>query len=179
MLGQAWNSVTERCILSSWKKLCPYLIENDFEGFDLNQEESQQKVQALRELRSAGIQDAEDEDIEEMLNANFQLEVEELEQIVKEREEQYEKERANAAKLKPERRELNKAMLDEIMETAKHLKDIIVKYDFNADRATRAMNGISQHVSIYKRLLHEKQQAMPQASIMNYFSPKTTPVHFF
>ena len=66
-------------------------------------------------------------------------------------------------------------MLDEIMETAEHLKDIIVKYDFNADRATRAMNGISQHVSIYKRLLHEKRQAMPQASIENYFSPRSTP----
>ena len=175
LLGQAWNNVTERCIISSWKKLCPYLLENDFEGFDVNQEESRHKVQALKELRSAGINDAKDEDIEEMLNANFQLEFEDLEKIVKEREEDYERDRALAAKSKPDKRELNKVMLEEIMETAEHLKDIILKYDFNADRATRAMNGISQHVSIYKRLLHEKRQAMPQASIMSYFSPKSTP----
>ena len=98
--------VTEKCIISSWKKLCPYLIENYFEGFDLVHEEGQHKIQALRELRSAGIQDAEDEDIEEMLNANFQLEVEELEKIMKEHEAQYEKDRANAAKLKPEKKRI-------------------------------------------------------------------------
>ena len=167
----AWAEVTVNCIRGAWQKLCPdYAV--DFQGFSLDSRLSEERLKCLSLAKQVGLDEVEEEDVNELLEAiNEELTAEELQEVEDERirlEEQVEASTASTSS-PVTTKQLTVKHLQEFQRRINSALSYLEEIDPNVERSGMVRRKITAAVAQYDQLLYEKRRDAQQSRIDKFF----------
>ena len=170
----AWAEVTVNCIRGAWKNLCPDHAV-DFEGFCLDSRLSEERRQCLTLAKRVGLDEVEEEDVSELLEAiNEELTVEELQELEEQRQE-FEEQVEAAARGGPSTssplatKQLTVKNLQEFQRRINSALSYLEEIDPNVERSGMVRRKITAACTQYDQLLYEKRRDAQQSRIDTFF----------
>ena len=171
----AWAKVTVNCIRGAWKKLCPdYAV--DFQGFSLDSRLSEERLKCLTLAKKVGLDDVEEEDVNELLESiNEELTAEDLQELEEQRielEEQLEAASSEPSTSQVVTKQLTVKNLQELQRRINHALNFAEEIDPNVERSGLFRRKVTALCAPYEQLLYEKRRDSQQSKIERFF-PRT------
>jgi hypothetical protein len=156
-----------------WWKFLPDSVD-DFVDFEPSDEFTQIKASCVALARQVGLEEVENEDVEELLQSHTEdLPTRDLQQLVAEGQveaaDDDDDDDDEVQQTAPQ--ELNTSQLSSALSgIVKHFQ-WIEDNDYNAERSRIALHGIHSHLEPYKQLLYERRKLAKQQKLDFYFKP--------
>lgn len=145
----AWQEVTEKCMNGVWKKIWPEVSQD-------SQREEPIVDQIVNLMNSAGLEDIEEHDVEELLQVSGEsLTNDDLQELA---EQGIEADSENSDSESEEPKELATGFLSKSLITINEIVDQIVANDPDFERSTKARRGVLDAISCYRQLLQERRR---------------------